>query len=62
MKEKQLLRDKWQEQIDAKQRQFKEEKLADRVAGAEFNKVTSTTTIIGSRLGAPYADLVENIR
>ncbi|CAF3713044.1 unnamed protein product [Rotaria socialis] len=62
MKEKQLLRDKWQEQIDAKQRQFKEEKLADRAAGAEFNKVTSTTTIIGSRLGAPYADLVENIR
>ncbi|CAF4868617.1 unnamed protein product, partial [Rotaria magnacalcarata] len=55
MKEKQLLRDKWQEQIDAKQRQLKEEKLADRISGAEFNKITSTTTIIGSRLAAPYA-------
>ncbi|CAF0800134.1 unnamed protein product [Rotaria sp. Silwood1] len=62
LKEKQMLRDHWQEQIDKKQRQLKEEKLAETIADAELNKVTSTTTIIGSRLAAPYANIVENVR
>jgi hypothetical protein len=41
---------------------LKDEKLAETLADAELNKVTSTTTIIGSRLATPYADLVQNVR
>ncbi|CAF1218652.1 unnamed protein product [Rotaria sordida] len=62
LKEKKILRDHWQEQIDKKQQQLKEEKLAQTIADTEFNKVTSTTTIIGTRLATPYANLVENVR
>jgi hypothetical protein len=57
-----LLRNQWQKQVDEKQRQIKEEKLAETVANEEMNKTTSITTIIGSRLAAPYADLVQNVR
>ncbi|CAF4445623.1 unnamed protein product, partial [Adineta steineri] len=62
LKGKQILLDEWQEQIDKKQKQLKDDKLTEQIADAELNKVTSTTTIIGSRLAAPYADLVENVR
>jgi hypothetical protein len=57
-----MLRNQWQEQVDEKQRQIKEEKLAETMANIELNKTTSITTIIGSRLAAPYADLVQNVR
>jgi hypothetical protein len=57
-----MLRNQWQEQADKKQKQLKEEKLAETMADTEFNKITSTTTIIGSRLATPYADLVQNVR
>jgi hypothetical protein len=62
LKDKQMLRNQWQEQVDEKQRQIKEEKLAETMANIELNKTTSITTIIGSRLAAPYADLVQNVR
>jgi len=57
-----MLRNQWQEQVDEKQRQIKEEKLAETMANIELSKTTSITTIIGSRLAAPYADLVQNVR
>lgn len=41
---------------------MKEDKLAETIADAEFNKPTSITTIIGSRLAPSYADLVQNVR
>jgi hypothetical protein len=41
---------------------MKEDKLAETIADAEFNKTTSITTIIGSRLAPSYADLVQNVR
>ncbi|UJR15505.1 hypothetical protein I4U23_002448 [Adineta vaga] len=62
LKGKQMLRDEWQEQVEKKQKQIKEDKLAETLADAELNKVTSTTTIIGSRLATPYADLIQSVR
>ncbi|CAF1114048.1 unnamed protein product [Adineta ricciae] len=62
LRDRQLLRDEWQEQVDRKQKQIKEDKLTERLADAELNKVTSTRTIIGSRLATPYANLVESVR
>ena len=56
------LRKQLEEQANEKQRQVKQEKLAEVIADAEMNKVTSTTTILGSRLAAPYAELVQNVR
>lgn len=62
LNEKITLRNQWQEQVDAKQRQVKAEKEAEAIADAEMNKPTTITTIIGSRLATPYADLVESVR
>lgn len=57
-----ILRNQLQEQVDEKQRLIKEEKLAETIANAELNKTTSITTIIGSRLATPYANLVKDVR
>ena len=62
LNEKITLRNEWQEQVDAKQRQVKAEKEAEAIAHAEMNKPTTITTIIGSRLATPYADLVQSVR
>jgi len=62
LNEKLELRDRWQQQIDQKEKQIQEEKLAESIANAELNKPNMITTIIGSKLAAPYANLVEDVR